>query len=453
MGTPVITRFAPSPTGNLHGGNYRTAVFAYLFARQQKGQFILRIEDTDRARSKSEYEDNIIESLKWLGIDWDSFYRQSEHLDNHRIALKQLIDADKAYVSHETSPEGKVSDLIRFRNPGGVVTFDDLVRGTISTDVTDLKDFIIAKNIDEPLFHLAVVVDDGAMGVTHIVRGDDHIANTPRHILIQRALGIPEPRYAHLPMVLATDRSKLSKRRGAKALTEYRSMGYFPEAVFNFLSLIGWNPGTEQEIFSKEELIELFNFSGIQHHGAIFNEEKLQWFNREYLHQKSASEFAEYATPILKDALSERGITSMDATIERLMPILRERINISDDIRFMTSAGEFDYYFQKPTIDPARLPFKDTSPTDTVKYLQHVREVFVKSSEDHFTEPEKIKALIWDYATEVGRGSVLWPLRYALTGAERSPDPFTVISIIGLPETIARISAACVLLEGSGADT
>lgn len=454
MATPVITRFAPSPTGFLHGGNYRTAVFAYLFARQQKGQFILRIEDTDKARSKPEYEANIIESLQWLGIDWDSFARQSERLAQHQEAVKRLIESDHAYVSHETSAEGKESDLIRFRNPGGVITFDDLVRGPISTDVTDLGDFIIARNIDEPLFHLAVVVDDGEMGVTHIVRGDDHIANTPRQILIQRALGFVEPHYAHLPIVLGPDRAKLSKRRGAKALTEYRDAGYLPESMLNFLALIGWNPGTEQELFSKEQLIEAFAFSGIQHHGAIFNEEKLRWFNREYLLKKTAEEFAAYAMPILKEALAERGITDMPATtLDKLMPVIRERINTSEDIRFMAAAGEWDYYFNKPTLDAAKIPFKGGSPADTIKHLQHVKDIFVKSSADTFGDPEKIKALIWDYATEVGRGQVLWPLRYSLTGAERSPDPFTVVSIIGLAETLARIDAACTQLEASGVGT
>ncbi|MBI5003719.1 glutamate--tRNA ligase [Candidatus Kaiserbacteria bacterium] len=470
----VITRFAPSPTGLLHGGNYRTAVFAYLFARQQKGHFILRIEDTDKARSKPEYEANILESLQWLGIDWDSFARQSDRLAQHQAAVKRLIDSDHAYLSHETSAEGKESDLIRFRNPGGVITFDDLVRGPINTDVTDLGDFIIARNIDEPLFHLAVVVDDGEMSVTHIVRGDDHIANTPRQILIQRALGFTEPRYAHLPIVLGPDRAKLSKRRGAKALTEYRDAGYLPESMLNFLALIGWNPGTEQEIFSKDQLVEAFNFSGIQHHGAIFNEEKLRWFNREYLLRMTTDDFSTYTMPVLKEALTERlpalafshaetsmkegaaagGITDMDATIaQKLLPVIRERISTSNDLRTMVGEGELDYYFKKPILDVTKIPFKGGSPTDTVKHLQHVKETFVKSSQDQFKDPENIKSLIWDYATEIGRGAVLWPLRFALTGAERSPDPFTVISIIGLTETLARIKVAHNLLEASGLST
>lgn len=443
----VVTRFAPSPTGNLHGGNYRTAIFAYLFARQQKGQFLLRIEDTDRARSKPEYEENIVESLRWLGIEWDAFARQSERLSEHQTALRKLIESDHAYESHETSPEGKESTLIRFRNPGGTVSFDDLVRGAITTDVTDLKDFIIARSIDEPLFHLAVVVDDGAMGVTHIVRGDDHIANTPRQILIQRALGIPEPHYAHLPIVLGPDRTKLSKRRGAKALTEYRDAGYLPSAMFNFLALIGWNPGTEQELFSLDELIEVFDFSGIQKHGAIFNEEKLRWFNREYLLKMNAEDFAAYATSTLKDALIARDISADETVTSKLIPMIRERISTSDDIVTMVGDGEFDYYFKRPVVNAERIPYKADTLVEAIKHLRHIRDLLVKYRKDGAGDAENIKTLLWDYATESGRGSVLWPLRYALTGAERSPDPFTVIAILGLPEALARIDDACDMLE------
>jgi glutamyl-tRNA synthetase len=443
----VITRFAPSPTGFLHGGNYRTAIFAYLYARQQKGQFILRIEDTDRARSKPEYEENIVESLRWLGIEWDTFARQSERLSEHQTALRHLIESGHAYESRETSPEGKESILIRFRNPGGTVSFNDLVRGTITTDVTDLKDFIIARSINEPLFHLAVVVDDGAMNITHIVRGDDHIANTPRQILIQRALGLREPTYAHLPIVLGTDRAKLSKRRGAKALTEYRDAGYLPEALFNFLALIGWNPGTDQEIFSRDELIEVFNFSGIQKHGAIFNEDKLRWFNREYLLKMSPDDFATYAIPTLSDALAAHNLSANENMIAACIPMIRERISISDDIRTMAEAGEFDYYFKKPIVDMRRIPYKTDAPADAAKHLRHIYDVLVKCPENAVRNAEHIKALVWDYANEVGRGSVLWPLRYALTGAERSPDPFTVMTIIGIPESCARIRAACDILE------
>ena len=261
----VVTRFAPSPTGLFHSGSYRTALFSYLYARQNGGQFILRIEDTDKARSKKEYEDNIIESLKWIGLEYDAFYRQSDNLPTHQKYLNQLIAEGKAYVSKEPARgkdgapvlgedgKEKMVEVVRFKNPGGKVKFHDLIRGDIEMDTTELKDFVIAKNLNEPLFHLAVVVDDFTEGVTHVIRGEDHISNTPRQILIARAIGAPEPTYAHLPLILAEDRSKLSKRKGALAITEYRDKGFLPEAVVNYMALLGWNPGTEQEIMSLKE--------------------------------------------------------------------------------------------------------------------------------------------------------------------------------------------------------
>jgi glutamyl-tRNA synthetase/nondiscriminating glutamyl-tRNA synthetase len=224
----IVTRFAPSPTGFLHSGTYRTAVFSYLFAKKHNGEFILRIEDTDKERSKKEYEDNIMESLSWLNMSYDKFYRQSENAPRHKEILEKLISEEKAYISREEAKDGSgvIKEIVRFKNPNRVVSFVDAIRGEIKMDTTDLGDFVIAKNIDEPLFHLAVVVDDADEGVTHIIRGDDHISNTPRHILLYEALGFKIPTYAHLPLVLSEDRTKLSKRKGAKAITEYRDQGY-----------------------------------------------------------------------------------------------------------------------------------------------------------------------------------------------------------------------------------
>ena len=219
MPDQIVTRFAPSPTGLLHAGNYRTAVFSYLFARQHGGKFILRIEDTDRERSRPEYEVNILESLAWLGLDFDEKYRQSENASVHREYLEKMIASGHAYISQETpTKEGERAEVIRFKNPNKKVLFPDLIRGDIEFDTTELKDFVIAKSLDEPVFHLAVVVDDFTAGVTHVIRGEDHISNTPRQILIQEAIGAPCPIYAHLPLVLAPDRSKLSKRKGALPL-------------------------------------------------------------------------------------------------------------------------------------------------------------------------------------------------------------------------------------------
>ena len=292
----IVTRFAPSPTGLLHSGNYRTAIFAYLYARKYGGKFILRIEDTDRERSKKEYEENIIESLNWLGLDYDELYRQSDRVSEHTKALETLIAEGKAYVSREEAKygSGTIKEIVRVKNPDSSVSFSDLLRGVITINTTDLGDFVIAKNIQEPLFHLAVVVDDAQMGVTHVIRGEDHIANTPRQLLLYDALGFTRPAYVHLPLILSPDRTKLSKRKGAKALTEYRDEGYLPDVVMNFLALLGWNPGDDREFFSKKELIDEFTFEKLQKGSAVFNIDKLNWFNAEYIKRMTKDEFRIY---------------------------------------------------------------------------------------------------------------------------------------------------------------
>ena len=226
MKNKVITRFPPSPTGTLHIGNVRTALFNYFFARKNKGQFIVRVEDTDKARSKKEYELNMLESLKWLGLSRDGeLWHQSERTDIYKKYLNKLIDEGKAYISQET--EGENREVVRFKNPNKIVTFTDLIRGEISFDTTELKDFIIARNINEPVYHLSVVIDDFESNITHVIRGDDHVSNTPRQILIGEAIGAPRPIYAHLPLILAKDRSKLSKRKHGEAvsLDYYQKLG------------------------------------------------------------------------------------------------------------------------------------------------------------------------------------------------------------------------------------
>src|SRR3990167_8465845 len=278
----IVTRFAPSPTGLLHAGNYRTAVFAYLFARKEGGKFVVRIEDTDKERSKKEYEENILESLQWLNLGYDILYRQSDNTKRHEELLNKLIAEDKAYVSKEEAGEGKRDEVIRFRNPGQQVSFEDMVRGTISFDTTELGDFVIARSASLPVFHFAVVVDDSDEGVTHVVRGEDHISNTPRQISLQEALEVPRPVYAHLPLIIGSDKSKLSKRKGAMAITEYRDRGLMPEALVNYDAFLGWHPGGEKELFTKDELVATFSLERVQKNAAMFDETKLLWFNREH---------------------------------------------------------------------------------------------------------------------------------------------------------------------------
>jgi glutamyl/glutaminyl-tRNA synthetase len=323
----VITRFPPSPTGFLHIGRARTALFNYLFAKKNDGKMVFRLEDTDRTRSKKEYEDSMIESLKWLGISWDNevIERQSERTEIYKKYLRKLVDENKAYLSKEKIEEGEKAgqenEVVRFKNPNTKITFTDLIRGDITFDTTELGDFIIARNIDEPLYHLTVVVDDFEMGITHIIRGDDGISNTPRQILIQQGIGAPKPIYAHLPLILAPDKSKLSGRHGAVSVTEYEKNGYLPQALINYLALLGWNPGTEQEIFSIEELIQAFEISKIQKAGAVFNIEKLNWFNKQYISKMSDVEFSVYAGNFISKDIPNK-----------ILPLIKEKISYFGEI-------------------------------------------------------------------------------------------------------------------------
>lgn len=433
----IVTRFAPSPTGLLHAGNYRSAVFAYLLAKQNDGKFILRIEDTDRQRSKKEYSDNIIESLDWLGLSYDEIYYQSDNVSRHRFYLEKLIREDKAYVSQEEATAGddkeRRAEVIRFRNPGQIISFQDRVRGLITVDTTDLGDFVIAKSLDEPLFHLAVVIDDFEAGVTEVIRGEDHISNTPRHILIQQAIGAPTPNYSHLPLVLAPDRSKLSKRRGALAITEYRDRGYLPEALFNYMALLGWNPGGEQEIFTKEDLIKAFNIDRVQKGGAIFDQVKLDWFNREYIKKQTSTEILsqleKFTSPEIYASLAKQ-----EKNLSRILTLITERVNNYQEAGELLKRGDFDFLFSGPT--PSRELLKQGN------YLADTIKILEDAPESIFASPEEVKSQLWDFATENGRAGVLWPMRVALTGLERSPDPFTVASLLGKEETIKRLKHA-----------
>lgn len=438
----VVTRFAPSPTGLLHGGNYRTAVFAYLFAKKTGGEFIIRIEDTDRERSKKEYEDNIWQTVEWLGLMPDRKFRQSEHQSRHTELLKKLIEEGKAYVSkEEIKKEGDRAEVIRFKNLGKSVTFVDLIRGPITIDTTDLHDFVIARSLEEPVFHFAVVVDDADAGVTHIVRGEDHISNTPRQILLQEALGVPTPVYAHLPLVLDASRAKLSKRRGAKALTQYKDEGYLPEAVINYLALLGWHPEGEQEVFSVSELIEAFSLERIQKAAGIFDEVKLRWFNYEHLKKLSEQDFS-YR---LKMFFEQKGEVP-PAIIERVLPLLRERSQTLGEAYEALRGGEYDFLTAEPEPDAALLLKGAKADASAVAaHLAKVEELLGSLGEQF--SADDAKNAIFPYATEVGRGAVLWPMRVALSGKEKSPDPFTLASLLGKKTTLARINKAQKMLQ------
>ncbi len=460
---PIVTRFAPSPTGNLHIGGFRTALFNYLYAKHFGGKVVLRIEDTDRERSKPEYEKNIHEGLEWLGLKFDETYKQSERSAIYSQYVSKLIAEDKAYVSKEeitaediaeaADPKAKGakkrSEVIRFRNPNKVINFYDIIRGEISVDTTELGDFVIAKGIDEPLYNFAVVVDEFEMGITHVIRGDDHIANTPRQILIGAALGAHMPIYAHLPLILAPDKSKLSKRKGARSLTEYRDDGYLPEALTNFMAMLGWNPGTEEEFFSRDELIKRFDVAQVQKAGAVYNEEKLRWVNREYLKRKPHVEIATAARPFFERSaeFQKNGWSISDGHMMKLVPVLLDRINVYTDITKMVDDHEFDYLFGQPEYDPKDMIWRDeTGPERTKEFFEKVLEILEAAPEESFKDSESVKSLIWAYATDMGRGAVLWPIRFALTGKMKSPDPFTLLTILGKKEGIKRLKHAHKLL-------
>lgn len=436
----VVTRFPPSPTGFFHIGSARTALFNYLFARHCGGQMYLRFEDTDKARSKKEYEEDILAGLAWLGIEYSTgpALRQSERTDVYKKYLTQLIETGAAYEA-EAAADDPTKKVIRFKNPGTTITFTDLIRGEVTFDTAELKDFVIAKGIEEPLYHLAVVADDHDMGITHVIRGEDHISNTPRQILILEALGFARPRYAHIPLILAPDRSKLSKRHGAVSINEYRALGYLPEALVNYLALLGWNPGGERELFSLQELAERFVIEEVHKGGAVFDIEKLKWFNREYLLRKSEAEFAAYALPPLRTALRARDIPYDERAAHKVLPLLKERVSLAEDISRLAAEGEWDFIFVDPAPELAKIPEKKSNAADASRHLSYARGVVADLSD---FSAQTIKSALWEYASTEGRGAVLWPLRYALTGRDKSPEPFTVAEILGKDSALRRIDFA-----------
>ena len=427
---PVRVRIAPSPTGRLHVGTARAALFNHLYARQHGGTFILRIEDTDKARSEKKFEEEILAGLTWLGLTWDEGpYRQSEHQDEHSQAIQTLLADDLAYQQ-----EG--SEAVFLRVAPGEVTFADAVRGnvTIKTDTWG-GDFVIARTPQDPVFHLAVVVDDAAQRISHVIRGEDHLTNTARHILLQRALVLPTPQYAHLPLLLDEKRRKLSKRSGEVSLLAYREMGYLPEALLNYLALLGWNPGDDREYFSYDELVTAFSLTRVQKSGAIFSLMKLNSMNQHYLRHLPPPELqrvaAEYAAQTLHDPLrvSEQALL----TEQQRVSTLRELV---EDTAFARQDWGADYA-------PEVLVWRKSTPEATMTYLERLAPVLDAIPDADFTK-EKLEAklLAWIDAEQLGRGDVLWPMRVALTGREHSPGPFEVAAALGREETVARLHKA-----------
>lgn len=477
----VVTRFAPSPTGFMHIGGIRTALFGWLWARKNNGVFILRIEDTDREREVSGSLEHIQESLRWLGLEWDfgpdkknpfGSAIQSERLDIYREYAEKLLAKGLAYPD-PYSPEElqafrdkataeKRPFLFREHRPATFETWDgkkplrfkvpeikrykwtDVVRGNLEAGEEALDDFILIKGDGYPTYNFAHIVDDFTMGVTHIFRADEFIASTPKFLSLYEALEIPPPVFVTLPPILGeSGKKKLGKRDGAKDILEYRNEGYLEEAMVNFLALIGWNPGTEQEIFTVEELIQAFSLDQIQIHGGILNEEKLKWFNREHIHKLSAERFAEFAEKFLSSetlkALKGKNL------FESLVPIMRERIQTFSELAQMDTAGEWAYFAVEPSYQADVLVPKGQSREGTKTRLEAVLKLLGGLSKADWHDAS-IKESVWKFAENEGKGNVLWPLRFALSGKEKSPDPFSIAGIIGKDETEKRITRAIELL-------
>lgn len=443
QGTPnVRVRIAPSPTGNLHVGTARAALFNELFARGQGGVFIVRIEDTDPARSKPEFEENILEGLKWLGLQWQEGpdvgghkgpYRQSERGELYQGALQKLLDGGQAYLEGEA---------IKLQVAPQEISFVDAIRGEVKVHTDSFGgDFVIARSIKDPLYHLAVVADDAAMEISHVIRGEDHISNTFKHILIQRALGHPEPHYAHLPLLLDENRRKLSKRSGETNLLAYRDRGYLPQAMMNYLALLGWNPGDEREFFSHEGLAKEFSLAKVQKQGAIFSTIKLEAINKHYLRLLSADELLAAAGPFLTAAGIDMSNPSL---LAGALKTEQERVGtlaeLPEAIALFLPTWRADY-------PPEDLVWKKSSPATTMNLLKRLHEKTSALSDDSF-RPDKLRALlVWIDDEQLGRGDTLWPFRVALTGRQHSPGPFEVAAVLGKTQTLHRISLAIQKLD------
>lgn len=427
----------------MHIGTVRTALFNYLFAKRHEGTYFVRIEDTDKERNRPEWTDAIWKDFEWVGLMPDKRYVQSEHVERHKELLRKLVDEGRAYISAEPAKDdsGRIVRVVRLRNQGTSVTFHDLIRDEVTFDTSELGDFVIARSIDDPLYHFAVVVDDQEAGVTHVIRAEEHLSNTPRQILIQEALGFSRPQYAHIPLILAPDRSKLSKRKHGASLENYREQGFLPEAVINYLALLGWNPGDEREDFTLEELVREFDLERVQKSGAMFDIVKFKSVNQRWMRKLPNDAFL---------ARLEPGEGKDPEILRKAVPLLKERAHTLGEAREMLQ-GELDCLFAAPTLDAALLTAKEPAeaPGFTKSALKDLLEPLAALPDP--VSPEAVKEALMPYADQNpkengGRGAVLWPFRYALSGTERSPDPFMLVSILGPAEAISRVRAALAIL-------
>jgi len=462
MSVPIKVRFAPSPTGFLHIGGVRTALFNWLFARNHGGKFILRIEDTDLSRSTEESIQEILESMRWLGLDWDEGpFRQTERQEIYSQKVEQLLAAGKAYSCYCTPEEldrkrseaqkaglkpkydgtcRNLSDVpkgapsvIRFKAPlEGSVVVEDLLRGKVVFDITELDDLIIQRTDGTPTYNFVVVVDDSEMGITHVIRGDDHLSNTPRQCLLYDALDYARPQFSHISMILGQDKARLSKRHGATSALAYRDMGYLPDAMINYLARLGWSHG-DQEIFSRKELIEHFSFDSVNTSAAIFDADKLSWVNEQYIQSTPLEELAQHLEPHLVTTgvlAKDHGLNMQE--IAKVIPCLKGRAKTLIE---MAEKSAFFFKKQVEFDEKARSKFL----TDEVKPLLE-KVITGLSALDDFSS-DKIESLFKKTVEEesLKLGKLAQPVRVALTGTTVSPGIYDVILLLGKEQTLKRL--------------
>jgi glutamyl-tRNA synthetase len=475
--TPRL-RFAPSPTGYLHVGGARTALFNWLYIRRHGGSFVLRIEDTDVERSSSDMVTGILESMRWLGLDWDEGpevggpygpYFQSERLTTYREAADRLVSTGHAYYcfckpddlkarrdaaqaagdawtydrtcyrlsADEIARRNAAGDprAIRFLVPPGSTSFDDLVHGRIEFDHPNLEDFVVLRSDGHPTYHLSVVVDDVLMKITDVVRGDDHISNTPKQVLLYQAMDAPVPRFAHVPLILGPDKKRLSKRHGATAVGEYEKQGYLPEAMLNFLALLGWSPGDDQEVFTREELVSRFSLEGISGGNAVFNPEKLDWFNQQHLIRLPASELLSRLKPDLEAAglwtyaSQPENLIQVERAIDLVKPRARKLADLVPQLRpFLSELVERDPSAVAKHLSAADLGSHLTAWRNRLKDIDPFDPAALEAALRSTAEARSIKPGLLIHATRV-----------AVTGQAVSPGLFEVLELVGRDRVLARL--------------
>jgi glutamyl-tRNA synthetase len=430
-------RFAPSPTGYLHVGGARTALFNWLYARRHGGAFVLRIEDTDAERSSDEMVTGILDGLRWLGLDWDEGpevggpnapYFQSQRLEKYRAAAARLLASGCAYVD---------AGAIRFKVPEGQTTFADQVHGPIAFDNEHLEHFVILRSDGHPTYHLSVVVDDIDMAITHVVRGDDHISNTPKQLLLYEAFGVPAPKFAHVPLIMGPDKKRLSKRHGATSVMEYARQGYIREGMSNFLALLGWSPGSsDEELFSTSELVARFTLEGISGGNAVFNTDKLDWFNHQHLLRLPDEELVSRLEPLLRasdlwqPSLAGDAFGWLRAVLALLKPRAKKLTDYVDGLRPFLAA---------PTAYEPEAAKKHLAAEGLRDHVLALREAFQTAPFDEGTLELTLRGLA--EARNIKAGALIHATRIAMTGRMVSPGLFEMLVLLGRERVVTRLQA------------